>query len=51
MTYLRPPPTQKKSIFVKKVEMEINAWEDSLKSALSEILWLLIENPFFGRNF
>jgi hypothetical protein len=46
---LRPPPlTQKKSVFVKKIEMEIKAWEDSLKSALSETLWLSIKYPIFG---
>ena len=31
-----PPP--KKSIFVKKMKIEINAWEDSPSSALSETL-------------
>ncbi len=36
--YLRPPPTQKNSIFVKNVEMEINAWEDSLKFIFSEAM-------------
>ena len=36
--YLRPPPPPKKSIFVKKMKIEINAWEDSPSSALSETL-------------
>jgi hypothetical protein len=52
--YLRPPPpptTPKKSIFVKKIEIEIMAWEDSPRFALSETLWLSIKYPFFGRNF
>ncbi len=35
---LLSPPHSKKSIFVKKVEMEINAWEDSPEFALSETL-------------
>ena len=35
---LRPPPPPKKSIFVKKMKIEINAWEDSPSSALSETL-------------
>ncbi len=39
---LRPPPTQKKSVFVKKVETEINTWEDSPWFALSETLLSLI---------
>jgi hypothetical protein len=47
----RPPPTQKKSVFVKKVEIEINAWEDSLKFTLSEAIWLLIWYLIFGQNF
>jgi hypothetical protein len=42
-----PPPPQKKSIFVKKIEIEINAWGDSPSSALSETLWFFIGNPFF----
>ena len=40
LCYLRPPPP-KKSIFVKKMKIEINAWEDSPSSALSETLFLL----------
>ena len=35
---LRSPPPPKKSIFVKKMKIEINAWEDSPSSALSETL-------------
>ena len=35
---LRPPPPPKKSSFVKKMKIEINAWEDSPSSALSETL-------------
>ena len=35
---LRPPPPPKNSIFVKKMKIEINAWEDSSSSALSETL-------------
>ena len=33
-----PPPPPKKSIFVKKMKIEINAWKDSPSSALSETL-------------
>jgi len=33
-----PSPFKKKSIFVKKVEMEINAWKDSPKFTLSETI-------------
>ena len=32
------PPPPKKSIFVKKMKIEIYAWEDSPSSALSETL-------------
>jgi hypothetical protein len=35
---LRPPPPSKKSVFVRKIEIEINAWEDSPSSPLSETL-------------
>jgi hypothetical protein len=35
---LRPPHPKKKSIFVKNFEIEINAWEDSPFSDLSEMI-------------
>ena len=35
---LRPPPPSKKSILVRKIKIEINAWEDSPKFTLSEAL-------------
>ena len=35
---LRPSPPKKESVFVKKFEIEINAWEDSPSFALSETL-------------
>ena len=35
---LKATPPPKKSIFVKKMKIEINAWEDSPSSALSETL-------------
>ena len=38
MTLKATPPPPKKSIFVKKMKIEINAWEDSPSSALSETL-------------
>jgi hypothetical protein len=37
---LKAPPPSKKSVFARKVEIKINAWEDSLESDLSETLWL-----------
>ena len=48
---LKAIPPQKKSIFVKKFEIEINAWEDSSGFALSETLWFFIGRPFFDEVF
>ena len=48
--YLRPPP-QKMSIFVKNFEIEINAWEDSPSSALSETTLVFLRYLVFGQNF
>ena len=42
---------QKKSVFVKKFEIEINAWEDSPSFALSATLWFFIWRPFFDEVF
>ncbi len=39
---VKASPPRKKSVFVKKVEMEINTWEDSPSFALSETLLSLI---------
>ena len=50
-TDLRPYPPQKKSVFVKKFEIEITAWEDSPSFALSETLWFFIGLPFFDEVF
>ena len=44
-------PLKKKSVFVKKFEIEINAWEDSPSFALSETLWFFIGRPFFDEVF
>jgi hypothetical protein len=38
--WFKAPPPSKKSVFARKVEIKINAWEDSLESDLSETLWL-----------
>jgi hypothetical protein len=35
---VKAPPPSKKSVFVRKIEIEINAWEDSPSSPLSETL-------------
>ena len=48
---LKAIPPQKKSVFVKKLEIEINAWKDSASFALSETLWFFIERPFFDEIF
>jgi len=45
------PDTQKKSVFLKKVKMEINMWEDSPSFALSKTLLSLIKYLIFGENF
>ena len=50
-TRLRPPTPSKKSVFGKKMEMKIHAWEDSPKSALSETLWLSIKYPFLAKIY
>ena len=42
---------QKKSVFVKKFEIEINAWEDRPSFALSETLCFFIGRPFFDEVF
>ena len=45
---LRPfRPPLKKSVFVKKFEIEINAWEDRPSFAL----WFFIGRPFFLTKF
>ena len=45
-------PSQKKSVFVKIFEIEINAWEDRPNFALSETLWFsFIGHPFFDEVF
>ena len=46
MRNIKVIPPQKESVFVKKFEIEINAWEDSPSFALSGTLWF-----FTGRHF
>ena len=47
---LRSSP-QKMPIFFKNFEIEINAWEDSPSSALSETLLFFLWHLYFGQNF
>ena len=49
--FLQAIPPLKKSVFVKKFEIEINAWKDSPSFALSETLWFFIGHPFFDEVF
>ncbi len=44
-------PSLKKSVFVKNLEIEINAWRDSPSSALSETLLVFAFTSYFDRNF
>ena len=48
---LRSSPLQKKSLFARKFEIEINAWEDSPSLALPETLWFFIGCLFFDEVF
>ena len=48
---IKAMPPKKKSVFVKKFEIEINAWEDRPSFALSETLWFFIGRSFFDEVF
>ena len=48
---LRPPPPQKSQFFTRKIKIEINAWKDSPKFALSETIWFLIWYLIFSQDF
>ena len=51
LLYLGHISSKKKLVFVKKLEIEISAWEDSPSFALSETLWFFIGCPFFDEVF